>query len=126
MTARDITESKQTQNALIQEMEERQRIFETSHDLILVTDTAGNYFRSARARTPFSATIPRMIGHSAVDFIHPDDLENTRSEMRAARQGKQKRNFETRYVHRDGQAVSLNWTGRGRSRSAVISSSAAT
>jgi len=52
-----------------------------------------------------------MIGHSAVEFIHPDDLENTRSEMRAARRGQQKRNFETRYVHRDGHAVALNWTG---------------
>jgi len=50
-----------------------------------------------------------MIGHSAIDFIHPDDLESTRSEMRAARRGLQKRNFETRYVHKDGQAVTLNW-----------------
>src|SRR3981081_3758547 len=52
-----------------------------------------------------------MIGHSAIEFIHPDDLESTRSEMRAARRGPQKRNFETRYVHKDGQAVTLNWSG---------------
>ena len=39
--ARDITESKRTQQALNQEIEERQRIFDTSHDLILVTDTSG-------------------------------------------------------------------------------------
>ena len=31
--------------------------------------------------------------------------------MRAARRGNEKRNFETRYVHKDGQAVALNWTG---------------
>ena len=67
-----------------------------------------------------------MIGHSAVEFIHPDDLENTRREMRAARRGQSKRNFETRYVNKEGQAVALNWTGTGRSRSAAISSSAAT
>ena len=52
-----------------------------------------------------------MIGHSAVKFIHPDDLENTRSEMRAARRGQNKRNFETRYVNKEGKAVALNWTG---------------
>ena len=52
-----------------------------------------------------------MIGHSAVEFIHPDDLENTRKEMRAARRGQSKRNFETRYVNKDGKAVALNWTG---------------
>ena len=42
-TARDITESKRTQTALNQEIEERRRIFETSQDLILVTDTAGKF-----------------------------------------------------------------------------------
>ena len=52
-----------------------------------------------------------MIGHSAVDFIHPDDLDNTREEMRTARRGRQMRNFDTRYVHKDGHAVMLSWMG---------------
>jgi signal transduction histidine kinase/CheY-like chemotaxis protein len=52
-----------------------------------------------------------MIGHSAIEFIHPDDLENTRNEMRSARRGRQMRNFETRYVHKDGHAVKLTWMG---------------
>ena len=52
-----------------------------------------------------------MIGHSAIDFIHPDDLENTRSEMRAARRGQTKRSFEARYYHYDGHEVTLNWMG---------------
>jgi PAS domain S-box-containing protein len=110
--ARDITESKRTEKALNQEIEERQRIFETSHDLILVTDTAGNFIQvSPSARTILGYDPSEMIGHSAVEFIHPDDLESTRREMRAARRGKEMRNFETRYVHKDGQAVTLNWTG---------------
>ena len=37
-TARDITESRRTQHALRQQIEERRRIFETSQDLILVID----------------------------------------------------------------------------------------
>jgi PAS domain-containing protein len=52
-----------------------------------------------------------MIGRSAVDFIHQDDLEATRNEMRCARRGQQMRNFATRYVHKDGRAVTLGWTG---------------
>src|SRR5271170_1707994 len=69
-----------------------------------------------RIKTASSMTIlgyrpEEMIGHSAVDFIHPDDLESTRAEMRAARRGLQMRNFETRYVHKDGQAVTLTWMG---------------
>jgi signal transduction histidine kinase len=52
-----------------------------------------------------------MIGRSAMEFIYPDDLENTRNEMRAARHGRQMRNFETRYVHKEGHPVTLTWMG---------------
>jgi PAS domain S-box-containing protein len=110
--AHDIGERKRTQQALNQEIEERQRIFETSQDLILVTDTRGTFVQVS----PSSATIlgyrpDDMIGHSAVEFIHPDDLERTRGEMRSARRGRHMRNFETRYVHSDGHAVALTWMG---------------
>jgi PAS domain S-box-containing protein len=111
-TARDITESRRTQRALDRETEERQRVFETSNDLILVTDTAGNYVQVSPSSMAIVGYEPaEMIGHSAVEFIHPDDLENTRNEMRAARRGQLKRNFECRYIHKDGHAVALNWTG---------------
>ncbi|SDN23181.1 PAS domain S-box protein [Afipia sp. GAS231] len=111
-TARDITESNRTLRALTGEVEERQRIFETSHDLILVTDTAGNFIQVSPSATTILGYAPaEMIGHSAVEFIHPDDLENTRREMRTARRGQSKRNFETRYIGKDGKAVSLNWSG---------------
>jgi PAS domain S-box-containing protein len=110
--ARDITDTKRTHKALNQEIEERQRIFETSHDLIFVTDSAGNFIQvSPSARIILGYDPAEMIGRSAIHFIHPEDLERTRNEMRAARRGQQLRNFETRYVHKNGQAVTLNWTG---------------
>jgi PAS domain S-box-containing protein len=110
--ARDITESKRTQDALTQEIEERQRIFETSQDLILVTDTRGTFVQvSPSAMTILGYAPEEMIGHTAVDFIHEDDLESTRQEMRAARRGRQMRNFETRYLHKDGHEVALTWMG---------------
>src|SRR6187551_2760456 len=111
-TVHDITERKQTRQALDQEIEERRRIFETSNDLILVTDTSGNFIQVSPSVTAILGYQPSdMIGHSAVEFIHPDDLEHTRREMRAARRGQSKRSFETRYVDNKGKAVALNWTG---------------
>jgi PAS domain S-box-containing protein len=110
--AHDVSESKRTQKALNQEIEERQRIFETSQDLILVTDTKGTFVQvSPSSRTILGYDPSDMIGHSAIEFIHPDDLDNTREEMRSARRGQHMRNFETRYVHRNGQAVTLTWMG---------------
>ena len=110
--ARDITESKRTQAALHQEIEERQRIFDTSQDLILVTDTKGTFVQvSPSSMTILGYKPEEMIGHSATEFIHPDDLESTRDEMRSARRGRHMRNFETRYVHKDGRSVDLIWMG---------------
>ncbi len=109
---RDITESKITQAALSRGIEERQRIFETSQDLILVTDTQGTFVQvSPSSMTILGYTPQEMIGHNAVEFMHPDDLESTRQAMRSARRGHPMRNFETRYFHKDGHAVTLNWMG---------------
>ncbi len=110
--ARDITESRRTQAALTQEIEERERIFETSQDLILVTDTKGTFVQVSPSSMAILGIKPEeMIGHSAAEFIYPDDLESTREEMRSARRGHLMRNFETRYVHKDGHPVSLFWMG---------------
>ena len=89
-----------------------QRIFDTSLDLILVVDRRGNFIRvSPSSRTILGYDPAEMIGQSAAEFLLPEDLDNTRAEMRHARRGQVARNFECRYVHRDGRAVTLWWTG---------------
>jgi PAS domain S-box-containing protein len=110
--AHDITGRKRTRSALTREIEERRRIFETSQDLILVTDRKGNYVQVSPSSWAILGYRPEeMVGRSAVDFIYPDDLDPTRNEMRAARRGGLMRNFECRYVHKDGRVVSLTWMG---------------
>lgn len=89
-----------------------QRIFETSLDLILVVDRKGNFLRVSPSSLAILGYQPdEMVGHSAAEFLYPDDLESTRNEMRLARRGRLMRNFECRYVHRDGRIVPLTWTG---------------
>ncbi len=94
------------------EAEERRRIFETSLDLILVVDRTGTLLRVS----PSSASIlgyepAELIGRNAIDFVHPDDLDGVRAEMRRARRGHHIRDFPTRYFHRDGHIVMLSWSG---------------
>ncbi|HXN68505.1 MAG TPA: PAS domain S-box protein [Bradyrhizobium sp.] len=111
-TVRDITESRKTQRALRQQIEERRRIFETSQDLILVTDPKGILVQVSPSAEPILGYLPEeMVGHSAIDFILGDDLDSTREEMRAARRGQRTRNFDSRYVHKDGRVVTLSWMG---------------
>ena len=52
-----------------------------------------------------------MIGFNSIKFIHSDDLNNTRDELRAARRRRHTRNFDTRFIHKDGRIVTLSWLG---------------
>jgi len=107
-----VRRSAQMTSDLEHEVELYRRIFETSIDLILVTDRRGHFLVvSPSAQTILGYGPGDMIGHIGMDFIHPDDLDSTRNEMRLARRGRETRNFECRYVHRDGHPVPLSWTG---------------
>lgn len=98
--------------ALNREAEERRRLFETSLDLILVTDRTGILTRVSPSSLATLGYRPEeMIGRSGAEFIYEADLEATRNEMRLARKGRQMRNFETRYIHKDGRIVPLTWSG---------------
>ena len=75
-TARDITASRRTENALRQQIEERRRIFETSQDLIFVVDPRGVLVQvSPSAETILGYAPKEMIGHDSSEFLHPADLE---------------------------------------------------
>jgi PAS domain S-box-containing protein len=99
-------------SGLQHELHLHRRIFETSLDLIFVTDQKGRFIDVSPSSFALLGYRPgEMIGRGAIDFIHPDDLDKTRDEMRAGRRGRQQRNFATRYLHRDGHSVTLSWAG---------------
>src|SRR6266851_10298424 len=80
-----------------------QRIFETSLDLILVVDRRGTFIRVSPSSMAILGYRPgEMVGHSGVEFLYHEDLDNTRNEMRSARRDRLAHNFECRYVHKEG------------------------
>jgi PAS domain S-box-containing protein len=111
-TARDITVAKRTQRTLNQEIEERRRIFETSQDLILVTDPKGILVQvSPSARAILGYSPEEMVGRCGSLFVHGDDLDHARNEIRAIRHRQLSRNFDSRFMHKDGRMVTLSWVG---------------
>jgi PAS domain S-box-containing protein len=109
--ARDVTESRKTEHALRQQTEERRRIFETSQDLILITDRKGIIVQVSPSVEIILGYKPaEMIGRSTADFLHPDELQNAREELRASRRGRRTRSSDFRYIHKDGHVVALSWT----------------
>jgi diguanylate cyclase (GGDEF)-like protein/PAS domain S-box-containing protein len=111
-THNDITDRRQAEARIAQEAEENRRLFDTSLDIILVTDAFGNFVRVNPISTSILGYSPEeMIGRSGAEFVYPADLEAVRNEMRQARRGRNMRNFESRYVHRRGHIVTLAWSG---------------
>ncbi|ANW04955.1 PAS domain S-box protein [Bradyrhizobium icense] len=109
---RDITETNKTRQVLRQQTEELRRIFETSQDLIMVMDSRGFLVQISPSCEAILGYRPEeMIGRSGEDFIHPDHLETSRQEMRAARRGERPKISDTRCFHKNGQAVWLSWLG---------------
>ncbi len=99
-------------NAKAAALEERRRIFEASQDLILISDSRGYLVQVSPSVENILGYRPEeMIGHNAIEFLHPGDLEQAREEMRAARRGEQVRNRDSRYIHKDGRVVTLSWMG---------------
>lgn len=80
--------------------------------MILVVDRRGTFLRVSPSSLAILGYRPdEMVGRNAAGFLHPDDVESTRNEMRLARRGGEMRNFDCGYIHKLGQVVALNWTG---------------
>jgi PAS domain S-box-containing protein len=99
-------------NALNQEIEEHRRLFDTSVDVIVVTDAARVITRiSASCATVLGYQPSEMVGRYGGEFVAPDFIEVLRAELLASIDGGATRNFRSDFLHKDGYPVTLAWTG---------------
>jgi PAS domain S-box-containing protein len=111
-SARSLTEMRRAERALQQQIEERRQIFDASQDLIMIMNSRGFIVQISPSSEAILGYRPdEMIGRSGADFIHPDHLERSRTEMRALRRGERPKLADTRCFHKDGHAVWLSWLG---------------
>ena len=87
-----------------------EKLFRLSLDLICIAGTDG-YFKK------INPAFSKLLGYSEeellktpfLQFIHPDDRENTMKEVESQLQGSPTLYFENRYLHKDGSARWLAW-----------------
>lgn len=87
------------------------QFFELSHDLMCVAGVDG-YFKLVNPSfvelLGFSES--ELLGSPIINFVHPDDLQNTQEEIDSIRETSvSKRNFQNRYFKKNGEIVHLEW-----------------
>lgn len=82
-------------------------------DAVCVVDPDGRFvYVSAASEQIFGYRPDEMIGRIIFDFVHPDDLDLTRSSAEHVMAAGSIRQLENRYIRKDGRIVHIMWTAR--------------
>ena len=93
-------------------LEERDRFFDASSDMLATADADGHFIRLNPAWTEtLGYDLDELKARPFVEFVHPDDRVATNAETaRQINEGQTVLNFKNRYRHRDGSYRWLEWT----------------
>ena len=110
----DITEHKRKE-------EDLSHLFEMSLDIICVIDMKGRYIQVNPAFEKLLGYKPEeIIGHSMLEFAHPDDIEMKASKLGALRRGENMQAVENRFRRKDGTYCWMEWSARPSLEEGVI------
>jgi PAS domain S-box-containing protein len=89
---------------------DRERIWNVSHDLLIVADANGN-LRSINPAwtTTLGWSEGDLLGRTFDWLCHPDDRARTRMELAGLAEGRKTLPFENRFRHKDGSYCWLSW-----------------
>ncbi len=101
-------------NAALSESQQQMRlVLETCPDLISIQEPNGRYrFVNSAFTTVLGYAPAQLVGQTAADIIHPDDLEAVRERFRTMVSFHQPAEATFRFQHADGHWVSLEANGR--------------
>ncbi|MBJ7332495.1 MAG: PAS domain S-box protein, partial [Solirubrobacteraceae bacterium] len=89
--------------------------WERASELFCVADPAGRFRSVNPAWTRVLGWRPeQLLGHVALEFVHPDDVANTREAWLREQAGATHIDFTNRYRHSDGSWRWLTWSGQMR------------
>jgi PAS domain S-box-containing protein len=106
----ELENRQRVESALLKSEEERNGFFNMSLDLLAVAGFDGYFKRLNPAwERVFGFTRSEMMAEPYVNFVHPEDLANTRAEIERHARGGQSVAFENRYRCKDGSYRWLSW-----------------
>ncbi len=108
--ALDITERKQAELALKAKIEELDRFFSVSLELLCIARTDGYFLRlNRRWETVLGYPLEELENHSFLDLVHPEDRESTLDALDQLANQQAVTSFINRYRCQDGSYRWLEW-----------------
>ncbi len=94
-----------------EELKNFQKLFELSSDLVFIGGQDG-YFKKINPAFEklFGWSEKQLLTTSSFDFYHPDDIENTKKELKKLAAGENTVNFIQRFKTIDNQYKTIQWT----------------
>jgi PAS domain S-box-containing protein len=109
----DCTAAHQALATVREKTRELDTFFNSSLELLCIADMSGRFVRlNPEWYRVLGYTLREMQGRNAMDFVHPDDITSTVSELGQLRNGQPVICFENRYRCKDGQYRWIEWRSR--------------
>ncbi len=108
----DVTERRQMETALRMSEQKLRTIADNMHDMVSMVDADLIFTHASPAHRAILGYDPsELIGHSVMDYVHPDDLDLVTRSAQAAYQRRDSDIIEFRFKHADGYYVWVETSG---------------
>ena len=115
--SRDITERIGAEATIREKVQEIEDFFSVSLDMLSILDGDGNFIRvNAAWETSLGFSPDEVLLRQVWDFVHPEDLHSTRSELSKLGKGQSALNFINRFQASDGTWHYLEWRAQSQGK----------
>ncbi|MCC5815270.1 MAG: PAS domain-containing protein, partial [Leptospira sp.] len=109
-TRKEQEELKILQNITKTQKNEIEMFFNTTLELLCIADLQGKFVRVNKAWEEFlGIPVNQLFGEDFLQFIHPDDIDETLKAVFYLDKGKKIINFQNRYRNKEGIYCNLEW-----------------
>ena len=119
--SKDITSEVISQQATLKEKAKLEKILNASLDIICTVNREGCFLTINKACEKTLGYAPKdLIGKKFMDLVYENDVESTKNISNSIILGAKVKNFENRYLHKDGHLVSLLWSANWDEKEEVM------
>ncbi|MGB3144244.1 MAG: PAS domain S-box protein [Maribacter sp.] len=119
--SKDITSEVISQQATLKEKVKLEKILDASLDIICTLDEEFRFLSINKAgKKTLGYSSKELLGKKFIEFVLEEDREASIELSKSTILGRKVKNFENRYLHKDGHLISMLWSGNWNNEDKVM------